>query len=210
MELFFTYFEKPHICVRLNDEQLNVANEINTALKLTHNAQKGIAFLVKDRENLLADIKVEEEASIVKIDIRNYFYCINHNILLEKVKVVAPKIVATLERFLDELNKSLQVEEFVNTKGIKNKSGLVLGHEMFFRLASIYLQDMDSLLKASQNVLKYYRFIDDILIVTKDSNEVVYLIASELHKLALEMNYQKLIITPPRQSFTYLKQPFSR
>jgi hypothetical protein len=129
---------------------------------------------------------------------------------LEKVGVLAPTIVSKITSLLNELNKSLQVEEFVIRKGIKNKCGLVLGHEVFFRLASIYLEDIDEILNESPKISRYYRFIDDMLIITKYTDEITYLIESELHKLALEVNYKKLIITPPRQSFTYLKQAFSR
>ena len=210
MDLFFTYFEKPHICARLNDEEQKIANEISKELELAHGSQNNIAFLVKDREHLLEEIKVEAEDSLVQIDIREFFYSINHNILLEKVGVLAPKIVSTLKSFLNKLNKSLQVEEFVIRNGIKNKCGLVLGHEVFFRLASIYLEDIDEILNESPKISRYYRFIDDMLIITKYTDEITYLIESQLHKIALEVNYQKLIITPPRQSFTYLKQEFTR
>jgi len=210
MDLFFTYFEKPHICARLDADELKIADKINQELTLVHNAQNNIAYLVKDRENLLKSVTVKTEEALFQIDIREFFYTINHTILLEKVSLLSPKIVATLKGFLDELNHNLQVEDFVQQKNIKNKCGLVLGHEVFFRLASIYLKDIDTLLNNSQKISSYYRFIDDMLVVTKYADEVIGLIESELHKLALEVNYDKLIITPPRQSFTYLKQAFSR
>ena len=164
---------------------------------------------MKDRELILNEVKVEKTDTIVQIDIRSFFYSVNHQLLLKQVDVVAPSVMTPLTRFLSELNGSLQEKEFSTAKSIKNNCGLVLGHEVFFRLANIYLQELDQILDASPIVWRYYRFIDDILIVTDSPNEVIWTVESVFNRLGLVMNYDKLIVTHPGQSFKYLKHDFS-
>jgi len=208
MNLFFTYFEKPHICVRLTNKESTVADEINDKLMVAPE-RKDSKFLVKDRELLLKEIMVKKTDTIVQIDIRSFFYSVDHQILLKQLEAIAPSVILTLKRFFSELNSKMQEKEFAIAKSIKNNCGLVLGHEMFFRLANIYLQEFDQILDGSLIVSRYYRFIDDLLILTDSPDEVVWMVESELNKLELVMNYEKLIVSPPGQPFSYLKQVFS-
>ena len=124
----------------------NVATRKN---KGTHLALK----YVKDYLNTLIMKESGKDIYCLKLDIHKYFYNIDHNILINKLKkdIKDPNIIKILEAILVETNKTY-VNEFVDIFNnnfkldipyYKHDVGLSIGAQSSQFLAIYYLNDLD-------------------------------------------------------------------
>jgi retron-type reverse transcriptase len=122
-------------------------------------------------------INFKNEGYYLKIDIRKFFYTINHKILdsqLERIIKCKPT--------LDLLKKFYE-----NESGI----GLPLGNVTSQVLANLALTPIDNLIKRYLKCKYYIRYMDDLIILSKNKEElhrVLYFIKRLLMTLELEVN----------------------
>jgi hypothetical protein len=103
---------------------------------------------------IIKTLKSEQFDAFIKLDVKNFFPNLDHEILLKKLQ-------ANIE---DKTALSL-LKKVLN----RSKCGIAQGLSISSLLAAIYLNEVDKSLKHRNN-FKYFRFVDDILILCKHSD----------------------------------------
>lgn len=168
--------------------------------------------------NILKTTK--KEIYILKIDIKKYFYNIDHEILLKKIERyikdkeslnIIKKIIDTtnyeyINETIDKLKrekiqsiKSLHISEHEKKVKIKNielipnykkGKGLPIGNMTSQILAIFYLNGVDHYIKEDLKFKYYIRYMDDLLILDTDKNNLIL----AFEKIEKEINKLKLEI----------------
>jgi RNA-directed DNA polymerase len=120
---------------------------------------------------IIKTLKSEQFDAFIKLDVKNFFPSLDHEILLKKLQT----------RIKDKTALSL-LKKVLN----RSEQGIAQGLSISNQLAAIYLNDVDKSLKHRTD-FKYFRFVDDILILCKHSDVTV--IHSEIQQ---KMNDLKL------------------
>lgn len=98
------------------------------------------------------------------VDIKDYFGTIDHEILLKKIKEFDQELVI------------VYVKNYLNTfkSSSGKKCGLPFGVDLSHILAEIFLMNFDSQLRkyCITNDIYFYRYCDDILLLSKSSNSL--------------------------------------
>lgn len=153
---------------------------IKTFTKDTYNCIKGRG-IHKASENLRKALKDKQNTKYcLKLDIRKFYNNINHEILkqLLRKKFKDEKLLALLDGIIDSYDE-----------------GLPLGSLLSQFLANFYLCYFDHHIKEQMRVRYYYRYCDDIVILSGDKEELHKIFAeikiklSEL-KLEIKSNHQ--------------------
>jgi RNA-directed DNA polymerase len=115
--------------------------------------------------------------AFIKLDVKNFFPSLDHEILLKKLQ---PRIKD--KAALSLLKKVLHRSEL----------GIAQGLSISSLLADIYLNDVDKSFKHRTN-LKYFRFVDDILILCNhaDVNAIQKEIQQKMNDLKLDLHATK-------------------
>lgn len=123
---------------------------------------------------IIGILRKEKFNTFIKLDVKNFFPSLNHEILLNKIKnKIQDKTVLSL------LKKALN----------RSNQGIAQGLSIASQLAAIYLNDLDKQLNNHTN-FKYFRFVDDILILCNKSDaETIYLeIQQQMTELKLDLH----------------------
>ena len=165
---------------------------------------KGSSHAMQLMKRYVNKIVIEEHPSEIyclKIDVSKYFYTIDHNILLSKLKhqVLDNDVINIIKKILDETNKNYINNNiaFYNNyydtdiPFYQNNKGLSIGAMTSQFLAIFYLSDIDHLIieKLGCKYLCYY--MDDIVILDTDKEKlkkVWKIIDQEIQKLNLKTN----------------------
>lgn len=136
----------------------------------------------------------------LKIDIKKYFYSINHNILkdLLKKKIKDKLFLDVLYKIIDSTNSDY-IFEYAKKHNISLKKGygLPIGNLTSQILGIFYLNDLDHYIKEKLKIKYYIRYMDDMVLFYKDKEYLKYCldkIILYLKKYDLELN-NKTIIT---------------
>lgn len=124
---------------------------------------------------------------IIKRDIKDYFYSIDHQILLEKLAY----IIDTNDRLFTLLRQRIEFNYYNDDCLQQSQIGLPFGSPIACVLANIFLTDLDHKLSKSVN---YYRYADDFLIMGNDVQQVLsaaQLLSDEIKKLNLTLHPNK-------------------
>ena len=146
-------------------------------LKAIMDAFKGVRKITKN---------YTEEAYYIKLDIQNYFVSINKdilwNILKEKIDensllgwLVHKSIFANFTKNPKIKNKQLlkKVPEYKQLSKVEiNHQGLPIGNLTSQFYSNIYLNELDHYCKHKLKLKYYYRYADDILILTQDKHNI--------------------------------------
>lgn len=132
-------------------------------------------------------MKVEENAWVLKLDIKKYYPNVDNEILKQK-----------LRRKIKDLQFLSVVDSIIDSH-----KGLPLGNHTSQLLGNIYLNDIDHLIKSK---CKYYvRYADDLVIMGDKStvSDTYDIIKNSLnvHKLELNMSTQKFCLKDRHLSF---------
>ena len=122
-------------------------------------------------------INYKNEGYYLKIDIRKFFYSINHKVLNSQLERII-KCKPTLE---------LLQKFYENESGI----GLPLGNVTSQVLANLALTPIDNLIKRHLKCKHYIRYMDDLIILSNNKEElrrVLFAIKQLLTTLELEVN----------------------
>ena len=165
---------------------------------------KGSGYAVKLIKKYYNKILINEnnkEIYCLKIDISKYFYSIDHEILLQKVKkkIFDEDVLNLIKIIISETNKEYinKSIDYYNKKfntsipQYKNNKGLSIGAMTSQFLAIFYLNDLDHYIKEELKCKYYIRYMDDFLILDTDKEKlrkIKDLIINEIEKLNLKVN----------------------
>lgn len=160
-------------------------------------------------QTIIDDIsnEIQNHNYFIKIDLTNFYGSLNHDFLMDKVenKIKNEKIITLIEKAI----KTPTVNEHESRKKRKkNREGVPQGLSISNILASIYLSDFDK--EHSQNCnYKYYRYVDDILILCDEKNYSVIkdrLVQSltDIHTHRLKIHNEKTVNDFISNGFCYL------
>lgn len=143
--------------------------------------------------------------SFIKIDISKFYSSINHRKLLRIIgrKIRKKEIKSLIQKAISTETISLPIKEKKDIDKIKQ--GVPEGLPISNALANIYLSDIDKKYRDDSRV-KYYRYVDDILILTDYENltDIKETIYSDLKKLNLNVNKEKLASDSTTCPFSFL------
>lgn len=116
---------------------------------------KPYQLTVKDNvAEIVKTLESEQFDAFIKLDVENFFPSLDHEILMKKLQA----------RIEDKTALSL-IKKILN----RSEQGIAQGLSISSQLAAIYLNEIDKSLK-HRSELKYFRFVDDILILCKHSD----------------------------------------
>ena len=133
-----------------------------------------------------------DEAYIVKMDIKKYFYTINREVLK---KLYAKKI---------DCEKSLRlIYKIIDSADKVSPLGLPLGNTLSQISANVYMNEVDQYAKRKLSLKYYVRYADDIVIIVKNKEKAVEAL-DKLRSFAkvnlkLDFNKNKTKIFPIKQ-----------
>ncbi len=102
---------------------------------------------------------------VVRRDIKNYFYTIDHEILLDKVRALVD------ERLFEVLSQRIKYTYVYEGTTSIQTLGIPFGSSVAGILANIYLTDLDRAM--SKLNITYYRYADDIIFGSSDKQSTV-------------------------------------
>jgi len=142
-----------------------------------------------------------EEIYCLKIDISKYFYTINHNILIDKIKkyiidqdvlnIISVIINETNEPYINKLIDKYNSKYYTDIPYYEKDVGLSIGAMTSQFLAIYYLNDLDHLIKEKLRCKYYIRYMDDFIILDTNKEklkEVWQVITKEINRLGLKIN----------------------
>lgn len=149
---------------------------------------------------------------VLKVDIKKYFFTIDHEILLSKLqkKITDKRIIGM---FRDLLGTYDSGEDYYfgfegdNLFDCARSKGLPIGNLTSQLFANFYLNDIDRLIKEDLKIKGYVRYMDDLLIFadTKEElREVKTSLASLLKECRLNLNNKKTYIIDLKDGIAYL------
>lgn len=160
---------------------------------------------------MINDIKNSKESyeCFLKIDIKNFYPTINHQLLLEKLQEKFQNEPYLLELISKAIKQSTVSTKTPANKRIKydNTIGVPQGLSISGTLAQIYLQDIDKKYKSNKHI-KFYRFVDDMLIFCnkKDLDKLQRSLKRDFKKLKLTIHaFDKNL---DKSTFGNIKEPF--
>ena len=162
--------------------------ETNAASRPKKGTGKALEYYEKYRKICNAKYK---KYYVLKCDIKNFFYSINHEILKEK-----------LERKIKDEEALKIVYDIIDSE----ENGLGIGNMTSQILAIFYLNDMDHFIKENLKIKYYIRYQDDFLLLHESKQylkECLKMIEVFLKKEKLELN-KKTRIYANKDNFVFL------
>lgn len=168
---------------------LSVLNELLTEVYNNEIGGKLTQTLIDEIKNA---VNSGEYNSFIKIDIKNFYDNIDHQIILKEIKkkIKDKSVLSLVEK---ALTNPTVAEGKRNAEPEVPSVGVPQGVSISNILANIYLLEVDKRISSFKGV-KYFRYVDDILILCKTSNKKRTLksIENELcNKLKLAINSKK-------------------
>ena len=165
---------------------------------------KGSASAMSLMKKYVNEIVINEhpdEIYCLKIDVSKYFYTIDHNLLLSKLKceILDADVIDIIKKILDETNKNYINNNICFYNNLydtdipfyQNDKGLSIGAMTSQFLAIFYLSDLDHFIVEKLECKYLCHYMDDIVILDTDKEKlkkVWKIIDSEIQKLNLKTN----------------------
>lgn len=180
---------------------------------LTETYSKEISFELP--QNIIKKVKSDLTGSIydtcIKLDVTNFYPSIKHKELMSRLgkKIRSPIIKSLiLSAITSPTVTTSRSSDAISTKGVPQ--GLAVSN----MLAAIYLSNIDKNLNAT-NDIKYYRYVDDVLIFCKSSvaNEISKIVINMFRQIGLKIHDpakapEKSSVGPIIRGFDYLGYQF--
>lgn len=174
------------VCVPTVRDKLTLST-LNELLGLVYGSQCRTQMpqvIINDISNNLPNFD-----SFIKLDVSSFYASIKHNVLLRKLrgKIKKPEIIDLIQNAIETESLSYPVKEKVNRH--KRVLGIPEGLPISNSLANIYLANLDEKYNELPGI-KYYRYVDDILILLNRENlqTVKRAVVRDLKRLGLETN----------------------
>lgn len=179
---------------------LNLLNECLSKVFENNINNKIIQTLVNElKDSILSD----NFDFFIKIDIKNFFPSIPHDKLMKLIRKKIRK-----KEILKLIEDSLKTPTipFPTKTHSPNIVGIPQGISISSILANIYLSDIDNNFSVPNTDFKYFRYVDDILILCKNTNvtDIKYDILTRLKNLGLETSPTKYKEAEITEGFSYL------
>lgn len=146
---------------------------INTMIDQTYSAipKRGIH---KALIHIKRDMRLDPEGTkyCLKLDVKKYYESINHERLKEKLAYLFK------DKYL--LNFFYEIIDSISTNETLPNTGIPIGNYVSQYLGNFYLSDFDHWIKEDKKCKYYYRYMDDMVILSGDKEW--------LHKLQKEIN----------------------
>lgn len=147
-----------------------------------------------------------------RLDIKKYFYTIDHRVLLAKLerKFKDRKLLSLLEQLLNTYDSGVQFYYPTNESDVCDMvrpKGLPIGNLTSQLFANFYLNDFDHYVREQLRYSYYIRYMDDVIVFseTRDSlKNAVNLILLELAMIRLIPNEKKNYIKKNTQGIDFL------
>lgn len=143
----------------------------------------------------------------IRLDIKAFYSSIKH----EKLNRILKRCIRKKELF-HLISNAIQTGALYSPsqKSIERIKGIPEGLSISNSLANIFLLKIDEKYNSMKNV-KYYRYVDDILILTQKDNfkNIENEIRDDLEELDLEVNNDKFYSGPITNKFEYLGYQFA-
>lgn len=147
-----------------------------------------------------------KSASIVRIDIANFYDTIVHDILLDKLKCLPVEFVELIKMAITN-----PTVPFNSSRGDRKRYtasiGVPQGLPISNILAEIYLSGIDE--KISQGCMIYDRYVDDIIAITNNPDEFLANSEARFSDIKLKFNKEKTETCSTSDVSTYLGYAFS-
>lgn len=174
------------VCIPTVRDKLTLST-LNELLGLVYGSQCRTQMpqvIINDISNNLPNFD-----SFIKLDVSSFYASIKHNVLLRKLrgKIKKAEIIDLIQKAIETESLSYPVKEKV--KRHKRELGIPEGLPISNSLANIYLANLDKKYSAASGV-KYYRYVDDILILLNQENlqTVKKAVIKDLKSLGLKTN----------------------
>ena len=194
----YTFSREENYVLKLITFMLRDYDDIFAPNLYSFRKDRGVKRATKD----ILKIKELNTRYVYKVDIHDYFNSININILLPQLRDVLKNDLKLFE-FFKNLLENPYVE--FNKSLIKENKGRMAGVPISTFLANVYLKELDYYFY--KNKIPYMRYSDDIIIFTKNEEELnssIQTIKSFLNEKELEVNEEKEFITLPNNEWTFL------
>lgn len=172
---------------------------------------KGSSYGIKLLKKYINNLKTKyDNIYILKLDIKKYFFNIDHQILYEKLRKIIKDedCLKLVENIIDSTNASYVNENINNLlKKLPTysfKKGLPIGNMSSQLLAIFYLSDVDHYIKEKLKIKHYIRYMDDFVLLHYDKN---YL-KDCLNKITLKLEELKLMLNDKTEIYN-LKSGFN-
>ena len=166
--------------------------------------KKGSSYAMKLIRKYVNEITMKEhpnEIYCLKIDVSKYFYTIDHNILIDKLKnkIYDKDVISIIKKIMDETNRNYINNNICYYNNLYdsdipfyfNNKGLSIGAMTSQFLAIFYLDDLDHLIVEKLGCKYLCHYMDDIVILDTDKEKlkrVWKIIEYEIEKLKLKVN----------------------
>lgn len=158
-----------------------------------------------------ADLAGGEYDTVIKLDVANFYPSVRHPELLKRLrrKINAAAVLSLVESALTTATVSKP-----SKKDAPSEIGIPQGLSISNILASIYLINIDKVMRAYSDIA-YYRYVDDVLILCKkdDVVEILGMVLRKFSKIGLviyspDKYPEKSKIGPVEEQFSYLGYTF--
>ena len=189
---------------------------------------KGTSYGIKLLKKYLNKLK-NNNLYILKIDIKKYFYNIDHNILKIILKnnikekdslnilysiidstnknYINKEIIKQKENKINNLKNKKQIKEIRDIPFYKKDKGCSIGNQTSQNFGLIYLNNFNHFLKEKLHLKYVVNYMDDFVIIHKDKKYLKYCfikIEEELKKYRLELNKKKSKIFNIKEEIDFL------
>lgn len=189
------------VCVPTVRDKLTLST-LNELLGLVYGSQCRTQMpqvIINDISNNLPNFD-----SFIKLDVSSFYASIKHDVLLRKLrdKIKKTEIIDLIQKAIETESLGYPIKEKV--KRHKRELGIPEGLPISNSLANIYLTNLDEKYSGLPGI-KYYRYVDDILILLnqEDLPTVKKAIVRDLKRLGLKTN-DKNACGGISQGFEYL------
>ncbi|MFB5676777.1 reverse transcriptase domain-containing protein [Paenibacillus terreus] len=179
---------------------LYLLNEILSDIFENHVNKKIIQTMIYELKQSISSKKFDY---FIKIDIKEFFPSISHDYLMKLVRkrIRKKEILSLIEMSLKTptISYPTKVQE-------PNSKGVPQGISIASILANIYISEIDNKYASESNEFKYFRYVDDILVLCKSTNYMTIKedIIKLLKNLNLETSPTKNKTGPISEGFSYL------
>lgn len=191
----------------INTPTQKIARFLNN--KLRHLIEFNPKYVLKNSQDLIAkikDVKIPDNSFLISLDVTNLYT----NVPVEEVKEIVKEHLITnnidqeiLNNYVSLLDICLQQNVCIfNDKKWKQLDGLAMGSPISCLLADIFMDNFENkfmidptLLRFTKEIVYYYRYVDDIIILWKgnqnDLNDFVNRLNSRHTKIKFTLELQK-------------------
>lgn len=149
---------------------------------------------------------------VLQLDISKYFYSVNHEILKARALryVGDHDLRLLLTSLIDSFHTDSQFDDLFAPGTMYRRTlakGMPIGNLSSQLFANIYLNDFDHWVKETLRVKRYIRYVDDMVIVGQDPDELRVLCAAIVEKLAadgLTIHPKKIRLAPSAAGVPFL------